>query len=230
MDAENNMNAAKSRILAAAMAHVPFDGWSEITLRAALRDSQMADAVGAGLFPRGGVDLAIAYHQRCDAALMDALAAADMAAMRFREKITHAVQLRLNLADKEAVRKGATLMGLPHHAPEGAALIWGTADAIWTALGDTSDDVNWYTKRATLSAVYGATVLFWLGDISDQHTETWAFLDRRIENVMHFEKIKAGFRENRLGQAVFAGPLKLLERISAPKGRQDLPGRFKIRG
>ena len=62
------------------------------------------------------------------------------------------------------VRRGTTLFALPHHAAEGAKLIWGTADAIWTALGDTSDDVNWYTKRATLSAVYGSVVLFWLGE------------------------------------------------------------------
>ncbi len=228
MDNENSMEQAKSRILASALAHVPFDGWSDVTLRAALADSKMADAVGAGLFPRGGVDLAIAYHKQGDQRMLDALRAADMSALRFREKITHAVRLRLELADQEAVRKGTVLLGLPHHAPEGAALIWTTADAIWTALGDTSVDVNWYTKRATLSAVYASTVLFWLGDSSDQNVDTWAFLDRRIENVMQFEKLKANVRQNRFAQAVLAGPLKLLERVSAPDSDNALPGRIKI--
>ena len=71
---------------------------------------------------------------------------------------------------------------LPHMAPEGARLIWGTADRIWTALGDTSDDVNWYTKRATLSGVYAAVVLYWLGDDSTDGQATRAFIDRRISD------------------------------------------------
>jgi ubiquinone biosynthesis protein COQ9 len=73
--------------------------------------------------------------------------------------------------------------------------------------------------------VYAATVLFWLGDASDQHVDTWGFLDRRIENVMQFEKLKANLRQNRFGQAVLAGPLKLLERVSAPNRDTALPGR-----
>jgi ubiquinone biosynthesis protein COQ9 len=87
------------------------------------------------------------------------------------------------------------------HAADGARAIWGTADAIWTALGDTSDDMNWYSKRASLSAVYGATVLFWLGDDSTGHQATWDFLDRRIEGVMRFEKAKAAMAANPLGKA-----------------------------
>ena len=87
------------------------------------------------------------------------------------------------------------LFALPINAGEGAKAIWGTCDAIWTALGDTSDDVNWYTKRATLSGVYSSTVLFWLGDDSPDHQATWEFLDRRIENVMQFEKLKASVQK-----------------------------------
>ena len=97
--------------------------------------------------------------------------------MRFRDKVAHAVRLRLDaVTDKEAVRRGSALFALPHMAPIGSKLIWGTADAIWTALGDTSDDVNYYTKRATLSAVYGAVVLFWLGDDTDEGQATTDFI------------------------------------------------------
>lgn len=223
MQADNSMDTAKSRLLAAALAHVPFDGWSDVTLRAAVADSGTAAGLAAGLFPRGGIDMAVAYHKWGDQILRDELAQADLTALRFREKVTHAVRLRLELVDKEAVRRGVALFALPQHALEGAGLIWGTADTIWDALGDTSRDINWYTKRTTLSAVYSATVLYWLGDSSD--TDTWAFLDRRIENVMQFEKIKAGFVQNRIGRALVAGPLKIFERISAPMTANDLPGR-----
>lgn len=224
MDQENSMERAKDRILDAAVGHAPFDGWSEPTLRAAIIDSGVAPALARALFPRGGVDLAIAYHQRGDTALRAAYAATDLAALRIRDRITLAVRLRLQAADKELVRRGAALFSLPSHAVEGAGLIWATADAVWETLGDTSRDVNWYTKRATLSAVYGATVLFWLGDTSDGDQATWAFLDRRIENVMQIEKAKASVRGNRFAQAVLAGPMKLLSRIHAPKGLGDLPG------
>ena len=225
MQAENSMDTAKSRLLAAALAHVPFDGWSDVTLRAAVADSGMAAGLAAGLFPRGGIDMAAAYHKWGDQILRDELAQADLTALRFRERVTHAVRLRLELVDKEAVRRGVALFALPQHAPEGAALIWGTADTIWNALNDTSRDINWYSKRATLSAVYSATVLYWLGDNSEGNADTWAFLDRRIGNVMQFEKIKAGFGQNRIGQAILQGPLKIFQRISAPMTANDLPGR-----
>lgn len=227
MQADDSMDRAKSRLLGAALAHVPFDGWSDVTLRAAVADSGTAAGLAAGLFPRGGIDLAAAYHKWGDQSLRAELAQADLSALRFRERVTQAVRLRLELVDKEAVRRGVALFALPQHALEGAALIWGTADTIWTALNDTSRDINWYSKRATLSAVYSSTVLYWMGDSSEGNAETWAFLDRRIENVMQFEKIKAGFGQNRIGQALAAGPLKLFQRISAPMTANDLPGRGK---
>ena len=136
------------------------------------------------------------------------------------------MRLRLEaIADKEAVRRATSLFALPQHAGEGAKLIWGTADDIWDVLQDSSRDVNWYSKRATLSAVYGATVLFWLGDESPGHAATWAFLDRRIENVMQIELAKAKIRDNKPLSAALAGPLWLLGKIKAPRMRDDLPGR-----
>jgi ubiquinone biosynthesis protein COQ9 len=207
--------------------HVAFDGWSEASFQAAIIDSGVSPALARALFPRGGVDLAVAYHKAGDAAMRAALATRDLAALRFRERVALAIRLRLDGADKELVRRGSALFALPHHAIEGAGLIWGTSDAIWTALGDTSRDLSWYSKRTSLSAVYGTTVLFWLGDTSDRDEATWAFLDRRIENVMQFEKLKAGAQKAPGFQALMKGPLKILERISAPKGAADLPGKMK---
>lgn len=217
----------KARVLEAALAHVPFDGWSERTLAAAIADAGVPAALARSLFPRGGVDLALAYHALGDAEMVERLATLDLSAMRFRDRIATAVRTRLELAARELVRRGTTLFSLPQHAADGARAIWGTADAIWTALGDTSQDLNWYTKRVTLSAVHGATVLYWLGDESTGRQATWDFLDRRIDQVMQVEKLKAGFRENPLGKAWAAGPGKLFESIRAPRLRDDLPGRHQ---
>jgi len=110
--------------------------------------------VARAVCPRGAVDLAVAYHHRGDALMVDAFKAEDHTDKRYRDKVTRAVQLRLQvIEDKEAVRRGATLFALPMYAPDGAKLVWGTADAIWTALGDTSDDFNWYSCVFRDSAV-----------------------------------------------------------------------------
>ena len=215
-------SATRDAVLQAALPHVPFDGWSDTTLKAALSDSGTAPGLAAALFPRGPLDLALAYHRAGVAAMVQALAAQDLSALRFRDRIAAAVMARLDLVtDKELVRRGTAFFTLPHNAPEGASAIWGTADAIWTALGDTSDDLNWYSKRATLSAVYSATVLFWLGDSSENHRDTRDFLDRRIGNVMEFEKFKA----SPLGKTLLS-PLKLLSGLRAPRVPADLPGQM----
>lgn len=212
-------------LLDAALPHVAFDGWSEETFRAAVQDSQVNPTVAWALFPRGAVDLAVAYHRKGDAEMTRRLAETDMTGLRFRDKVALAVKLRVQAAeDREVVRRGTVLFALPMYAADGAKLIWGTADAIWTALGDSSQDFNWYTKRMTLSAVYSSVILYWLGDDSDGAEATWAFLDRRIENVMQFEKMKAGMRDNKLLGGLMAGPARLLERVRAPQGRDDLPG------
>lgn len=223
---------ARAAILAAALAHVPFDGWSDATLRAAATDAGEPLALARALFPRGGVDLALAYHRAGDAQMIRRLATLDLPAMRMRDRIARAVRLRLELVeDTELVRRGATLFALPHHAADGARALWGTSDAIWTALGDTERNLSWYSKRATLSGVYSATVLYWLGDDSPGHTSTWDFLDRRIEDVMRIEMAKAAIRDNPVSKALLAGPLRAMERMRMPKmpdTPDDLPGRMRF--
>ncbi|MEO1790311.1 MAG: COQ9 family protein, partial [Pseudomonadota bacterium] len=166
-------------------------------------------------------DLAVAFHRMGDLEMVERLHAEDLSEMRFREKVTRAVQLRLEvIEDREAVRRGATLFALPQNALAGAQAMWGTADAIWTALGDTSDDLNWYTKRATLSGVLSTTVLYWLGDDSMGQSDTRAFLDRRIEEVMQIETVKARVNAIPGMKALMAGPNWVASMIRRP---QDLP-------
>ncbi|TDK42352.1 COQ9 family protein [Antarcticimicrobium luteum] len=216
----------KDRLLDAALIHVAFDGWTEATFKAAVADAGIDPALARALCPRGAVDLALGFHARGDAMMLELLGASHLDGMRFRDKIALAVRLRLEaVPDREAVRRGVTLFAMPQYAADGAKAIWGTCDLIWNTLGDTSRDVNWYTKRATLSAVYSSTVLYWLGDDSPGHEATWAFLDRRIDDVMRFEGMKAKVRGNPLLKPLLAGPEWLAAQIHAPKDRRgDLPG------
>ena len=214
----------RDRILNAALIHVPFEGWSEATFRAAARDVGMARDEARAVFPRGPVDLALAYHRRGDAAMSDRLRSDDLSHLRFRDKVAAAIRYRIEaIEDKEAARRATTLFALPQNAADGTRAIWGTADAIWRSLGDTSDDVNWYTKRATLSGVYGATVLYWLGDDSLNNQDTWGFVDRRIDDVMRIEKVKGAVNDNPVLRAMMAGPTWLANRFKPPF-RSDLPG------
>lgn len=176
--------------------------------------------------PGGAPELAADYHRRGDRLMLARIAAEDLPGLRFRDRIAAAVRFRIEASDRELVRRGAALFALPQHAAAGAALVWGTADAIWTALGDSSRDINWYSKRATLSAVYSSTVLYWLGDESDDAADTRDFLDRRIEDVMRFEKFKAQVRENPVLGKLLAGPLRLLSQVRAPEAHNDLPGKI----
>lgn len=216
----------RETLLDAALLHVPFDGWSDGTFRAAALDSGTDVALARAVCPRGALDLALAYHARGDAAMIDCMTSESLPE-RFRDKIAAAIRFRIEaVTDKEAVRRGTTLFALPMHAADGAKAIWGTADKIWTTLGDTSDDVNWYTKRATLAGVYSATVLYWLGDDSPDNQATWAFLDRRIDDVMQIEKVKGQIRNNKALNSLLAGPNWLIDQIKAPPRRSDhdLPG------
>ncbi len=220
----------KERLLDAILLHVPFDGWSEASFLAAVKDAEVEPAVARGVCPRGAVDLALAYHRRGDAEMVRRLREEDLSALKFREKVAAAVRFRIEaISDKEAVRRGATLFALPQYVADGSRAIWGTADAIWETLGDSSDDLNWYTKRATLSGVYASTVLYWLGDDSAERQETWQFLDRRIGDVMQIEKLKAQVNQNPVLKGLFAAPLWAAGKVRAPRRtpQADLPGTLR---
>lgn len=212
----------RNALLDAALSHVPFDGMNDRALMAGARDLGMSRDLARVHFPQGGAGLAAAYHRRADAMLRDSLIQTPPGG-RFRDRVADAIWRRLMLVDAELVRAGAATLSLPQNAALAARLVWETADVIWTALGDTSDDANWYTKRATLSAVIGATVLFWLGDDSPDHADTRAFIDRRIDGVMRFEQVKASLRKlpgaETLGSMAFGW-------IRAPQPRH-LPGRTR---
>lgn len=187
------MTETRDRLAKAALLHVPFDGMNLAALRAGARDIGLSGDVAEAFFPGGGADLAAWIHRRGDARLAEWMQGAP--AGRISERIADAIRQRLEFADVELVRAASAVLALPVNQPLAARLMWETADTIWNGLGDSSRDVNWYSKRATLSTVYAACVLYWLGDLSEDHAETRDFIDRRIDGVMQFEKLKAQARK-----------------------------------
>ncbi len=222
---EDHIREARARLIEAALPHVPFDGWSNTTLEAAIAESGVDAGLARQAFPRGGIDMVLAFHRQADQQLAEELAGVELDAMRIRDRVTHCVRRRIELvADhREAVRRGGVLLSLPIHAPEGARAIWETADIIWNACGDTAEDYNWYTKRMILSGVYSSTVLYWLGDTSHDFANTWAFLDRRIEDVMQFEQAKARMNENPFLRAAMWGPMQILSGLRKPGSAGKTP-------
>jgi len=224
---ETHLQETRRKILAAAVHHVPFDGWSKACFDAAISDSGVSADMGRLAFPRGPVDLALAFHKQGDVLMEEHVPSVGLENLRYSQKVAALVRLRLEvMPDREVVRRGVVLFALPAHASDGASAIWQTCDLIWNTLGDTSDDINWYSKRTILSAVYSSTLLFWLGDESAGQQDSWEFLDRRIENVMQFEKFKAGIRSNPFAKFVERSAAPFLDRIHAPDNRSnvDLPG------
>ena len=215
------------KLMLAALPNVAFDGWSNSTFVAACREADISERKARLFCPRGALDLAIAFHKWGDGQFETAFTKKKISELRVREKIRKAVELRIKLAsDKEAVRRGVVLFALPLYAFEGSRLIWDTSDLIWELIGDNSEDYNWYSKRAILSAVYASTVLYWLGDNSEGSEETWHFLDRRIEDVMKFETAKIQLKTNKFTKEFNGLTEKFLKTIKRPSRNTDpnLPG------
>ena len=183
----------RARILETFSAHAARLGWTDAALKATCEEAQLSEGEAALACPHGPSDLFDAFADRADQAMLEALAGLDLAAMKVRQRVKAAVQLRLEAQApyKEAARAMTRALARPDRAAEAGRLLWRTADHIWRALGDTSTDENYYTKRAILSGVLASTYARWFTDDSPDHEATWAFLDARIENVMQFEKFKA---------------------------------------
>jgi ubiquinone biosynthesis protein COQ9 len=202
----------RGRLLAAALPHVAFDGWSETALRAAARDLDVDPALAFNAFPGGPEEMLEAFSSAADRDMLEALETRDLESMKVRERIATAVRLRLELVapQREAVSRGVAFFALPPNAPLGLKCLYRTVDAIWYAAGDRATDYNFYTKRLLLAGVYASTLLYWLNDSSDDQAATWAFLDRRIDEVL-----KAGGRLGRTVKGALDLPDRLARRFAA---------------
>jgi ubiquinone biosynthesis protein COQ9 len=186
----------KDAILLAALPNIPFDGWRMDVLQQAAEDAGYTPAMVISVFPVGVKDAIRHFSVMADSWMMEKLAATNPVSMRVRDRVAMAVRARLEGLEpyKEAEKLAIAYWMRPFRKWEGAKLVWKTADIIWHWAGDTATDYNRYTKRGLLSGVLTSTVLFWLNDTSDDHQDSWDFLDRRIENVMTIGKIAGKFK------------------------------------
>ena len=193
-------------ILNAALMHVPFDGWSDAALAAGAADAGVEQHLVSALFPLGAID-AIALHSRlADSEMAAAFHALPEAPQKIHLAIRALVLLRLELANqnKDAVRRALTMLALPAHARLSAELLYETVDAMWRAAGNTDTGFSFYTRRATLAAVYSATFLAWLADNSGDMGKTVAFLDRRLANLAAMPRATAPLRGVKVAGEQFA--------------------------
>ncbi|MFQ5785714.1 MAG: COQ9 family protein [Alphaproteobacteria bacterium] len=173
-------------LLAATLAQVPFEGWSARALAAGARDAGVAMGAARRAFPRGIADLVAFWGEQGDRRMLEMLADIDLDSMRVRERIATLVRLRLEVdaEHREALRLALGRAMLPGEAPHALGALWRRVDAMWRAAGDTATDYNYYTKRGLLAGVYASTLLYWLDDKSRGSAATWAFLDRRVAEVL----------------------------------------------
>jgi len=194
-------------------AQAAFDGWNETAVLAAADLAGIDSDLARLAFNEGPVDMIDAWFQAVDAQMAAKYSADELAAMKVRQRIKALVEARLEAleADREGLRRALAILAAPPHVRRAAKMGWRAADRMWRLAGDTATDYNHYSKRTLLSGVYGSTISVFLDDESEDFAETRAFLDRRIENIMQFEKVKAkvtGRGGDRFSMARFVGRLR----------------------
>jgi ubiquinone biosynthesis protein COQ9 len=195
MDGLSPLEQLRRKLALAVGENAVFDGWTSKAVSSAALQLGI-DPVQARLaMPKSQSGLIDCYIQEVDRALEAWFTTERLHGLKIREKIRQLVWRRLEIMTpaREAVRRALAILAMPQNLPLALGISWRTADLMWRIAGDTSTDFNHYTKRMTLGAVYGSTLLAWLDDRSEGWSDTAAFLDRRIDDVMRFEKWKAGW-------------------------------------
>ncbi len=173
--------------------HAAFDGWNTVAVAAAAAENDIDADIAALAFKGGPMALIDAWIASVDIEMARRLPPEKLAAMKIRARITALITARLEIAapDREGQRRALAIMAMPQNLLRTAKIGWRSADHMWRLAGDTATDLNHYSKRAMLSAVYSSTLTVFVNDESDDFAETRSFLDRRIDNVMQIEKVKA---------------------------------------
>ncbi|RRN62410.1 COQ9 family protein [Caulobacter sp. 602-1] len=186
-------DAAEQRVLDEALRLAPRAGWNAGLVSRALAAAGFSDAEGQLLLPEGPRDLAALLSRRHDAVALGKLRTFDLAALKIRQRIREGVIARLDAAQENAdvLRPLAAFMAFPTNLPLALRLTWQSADVIWRWAGDVATDENHYSKRAILSGVLISTLAV---DMASGRASALSHLDARIDNVMAFEKWKAGLK------------------------------------
>ena len=196
---EMNLDELRATLAPLLPGHAVFDGWSNEALAMAARALGVPAERARIAFPGGQAQMIDAWFDWVDKEMLAAFPSERIASMKIRERIRELILFRLEAMRpyREALRRALAILAQPQNLPDAARLAWRAADRIWRVAGDNATDFNHYSKRAILVGVYGSTSLVFLDDESADLADTRAFLDRRIDGVMRFEKVKASWRGTR---------------------------------
>ena len=212
MESVSPLEKLRRQLALAVGENAVFDGWTRQAIDSAAGQLGIDPAQARLAMPKSQAGMIDIYIQEIDRALEDYFTRERLASLKIRDKIRSLVWRRLEIMApaREAVRRALAILAMPQNLPLALRISWRSADLMWRIAGDTSTDFNHFTKRMTLGAVYGSTLLVWLDDQSDGWTDTAAFLDRRIDDVMKFEKFKAEWRgsSEHLSLSRFLGRLR----------------------
>ena len=191
--ADPSLDALRVRLAPAIAEAAAFDGWSMAAVEVAAQASATDPELARFAFRDGPMAMIATWIASIDVAMAAALPCEALAALPIRQRIRKLVWFRLEAiaGQEEALRRAQAIMAMPQNVAATLAQAWSSADKMWRLAGDTAADFNHYTKRTTLGAIYAAVLAVWVGDTSEGKAETAAFLDRRIEGIMRFEKAKA---------------------------------------
>jgi ubiquinone biosynthesis protein COQ9 len=180
-------------------ANAVFDGWSDDALAMAATQLGVPASRAQLCFPGGAADMIDGWFDAIDRAIARAFPLERIEGMKIRERIRELIFHRFEIINphKEALRRALAILAQPQNLGLAARLAWRAADRIWRIAGDKATDFNHYSKRGILMGVYGSTTLVYLDDSTEDLTETRAFLNRRIDDVMQIEKVKAQWRGSR---------------------------------
>jgi ubiquinone biosynthesis protein COQ9 len=214
----SSLDDLKDAVLASALPRVEFYGWSLSLLKEAAKDAGADEAQMAALYPRGPADMVVQYSSDCDRQMAERLVERDVSKLKIRERAILAVRTRIDVAaqHKMAAKRAAAFLTFPLNAADGVQCLARTSDSMWTAMGDQSADFSWYTRRATLGVVYSACLVYWFTDESEDLADTQAFIERRIADVMQFERVKAQASKIVSG---LPNPWVLAGKLRYPSGR-----------
>ena len=219
------MRDTKDALIRAVLPEIPFSGWTMAALAQAAKNAGLESSMAERAFPGGVADAVLHFVDLADRRLAEDAEKDGLGGLRPTGRIRWLIRCRLEawIEHREAVRRAAVILSLPGNAARATRVNWATADLMWHLAGDESVDFSYYTKRLSLSAVYSATLLYWMSDESEGAAETWAFLDRRLADLLRLPKAIAGAKK-RVG-----GLTRPLEKMISTAARRMDGRHFGVR-
>ena len=200
-------NAMREALLRVVISRAAFDGWNDRSLREAAAAIEVSSVIARALFPGGICEVLELYSRMTDLEMERQLELNVAQKSQLRDRVSDAIKVRLKILSKEreAIRSAILMLASPKNLGLSIRLIYRTVDSIWHLVGDNSTDWSFYSKRVVLASVYTSALFYWLQDDSSEYEDTWAFIDRRIIDIMALQKVRQNkfnpFKRSKLRKA-----------------------------